>query len=157
MDINKAFTILELDRSKNPNDEIIKKAYKKMAIKWHPDKNPDNKELAESKFKEIAEAYKVLTNKDNFANMNNFAFRGQGINAEDLFKQMFQGMQINPLQTQFSTRNIGGSSFSINIGGPNISSNMRSSSVSIRGNKKIEVIKETKNGMTSERVIITEL
>jgi len=134
----------------------IKRAFRKKANQYHPDKNPGNAE-AENKFKEIAEAYKVLTNKDNFTNMNNFAFRGQGINAEDLFKQMFQGMQINPSQTQFATRNIGGQSFTINIGSPNISSNMRSSSVSIRGNKKIEVIKEIKNGVTSERVIITEL
>jgi len=46
---------------KTATDKDIKKAYKKMAVKWHPDKNPDNKEVAEEKFKEIAEAYSVLS------------------------------------------------------------------------------------------------
>ena len=36
-------------------------SYKKMALRWHPDKNPDNKEEAETRFKEISEAYEVLS------------------------------------------------------------------------------------------------
>jgi len=51
------YEILEI--SKNADDSEIKKAYRKMAIKHHPDKNPGNKE-AEDKFKEAAEAYEVL-------------------------------------------------------------------------------------------------
>ncbi|XP_057648595.1 dnaJ homolog subfamily B member 7 isoform X2 [Chionomys nivalis] len=42
--------------------EDIKRAYRKVALKWHPDKNPENKEEAERKFKEVAEAYEVLSN-----------------------------------------------------------------------------------------------
>ncbi|EKX33507.1 hypothetical protein GUITHDRAFT_56395, partial [Guillardia theta CCMP2712] len=39
----------------------VKKAYHKMALKWHPDRHPSNKELADKKFKEIQEAYDVLS------------------------------------------------------------------------------------------------
>lgn len=47
--------------AKDAPDDVIRKAYKKLAIKWHPDKNPDNKQEAEEKFKEISEAYTVLS------------------------------------------------------------------------------------------------
>jgi len=48
--------------SRSASDADIKKAYRKEALKWHPDKNPDNKENAEVQFKAVAEAYEVLSN-----------------------------------------------------------------------------------------------
>ena len=47
--------------SKNADANEIKKKYKKMAMKYHPDRNKDNKEEAEKKFKDISNAYNVLT------------------------------------------------------------------------------------------------
>lgn len=53
------YKILQVDR--NAKDDDLKKAYRKLAMKWHPDKNPNNKKDAEAKFKQISEAYDVLS------------------------------------------------------------------------------------------------
>ncbi|KAJ4788738.1 hypothetical protein LUZ62_039984 [Rhynchospora pubera] len=53
------YKVLQVDRS--ASDDDLKKAYRKLAMKWHPDKNPSNKKEAEAKFKQIAEAYDVLS------------------------------------------------------------------------------------------------
>ena len=47
--------------AKNASEEEIKKSYRKLAMKYHPDRNPDSKE-SEEKFKEVKEAYEMLTN-----------------------------------------------------------------------------------------------
>ncbi len=62
---------------KNANADDIKKAYRKAAIKYHPDKNPGDKE-AEEKFKEAAEAYDVLSNPDKRARYDQFGHAGLG-------------------------------------------------------------------------------
>ncbi|CAA7050137.1 unnamed protein product [Microthlaspi erraticum] len=53
------YKVLEVDKS--ASDDDLKKAYRKLAMKWHPDKNPNNKKDAEAKFKQISEAYDVLS------------------------------------------------------------------------------------------------
>ena len=57
--------------SKDASQEEIKKQYKKLALKWHPDKNKDNPE-AEQKFKDIAEAYAVLGDEAKRRNYDQF-------------------------------------------------------------------------------------
>ncbi len=80
---------------KNSSESEIKKAYRKLAIKYHPDKNPGNKE-AEAKFKQAAEAYEVLGNKEKKSKYDQFghaAFEGAGgfgsggMNMDDIFSQ----------------------------------------------------------------------
>lgn len=53
------YLILEISKTATP--EEIKKAYRRLALKWHPDKNPHNKEEAEKKFKQISQAYEILS------------------------------------------------------------------------------------------------
>lgn len=98
-----------LNVSKNANQEDIKKAYRKLAMKWHPDKNINNKNFAEKKFKEINKAYDILSDEKkkrkydlygdegefpqtaNFSNNNqNFPFNGN-----DFFNQFFGNNSFN--------------------------------------------------------------
>lgn len=86
------YEVLGVDKS--AAQEEIKKAYRKIAIKYHPDKNPDNPQ-AEEMFKEAAEAYEVLSNPekkqryDQFGHqgVNGGGFGGGGMNMEDIFSQ----------------------------------------------------------------------
>lgn len=62
--------------SKNATDDELKKAYRKLAKQYHPDANPDKKEEAEKKFKEINEAYEVLSDKQKRQMYDQFGFDG---------------------------------------------------------------------------------
>jgi DnaJ-class molecular chaperone len=57
--MNDYYSILEIGRSASQDE--VKKAYRKLGLKWHPDKNPNNSKEAEKKFKEISEAYEILS------------------------------------------------------------------------------------------------
>ncbi len=83
--------------SKDASDADIKKAYRKLAVQFHPDKNPGNKQ-AEEKFKEISAAFDVLKDPEKRAKYDQFghdAFRGGsstgGVDPFDLFKDVFGG------------------------------------------------------------------
>ena len=80
---------------KNATPEELKKAYRKLALQYHPDRNPGNKE-AEEKFKEAAEAYEVLSNPEKRQRYDQFGFAGmggqggyggQGMSMDDIFSQ----------------------------------------------------------------------
>ena len=86
------YEVLGVD--KNATAEEIKRAYRKLAIKYHPDRNPGNKE-AEEKFKEAAEAYEVLHDDDKRRQYDQFGFnapgggfdgfQGGGMDMDDIF------------------------------------------------------------------------
>lgn len=67
--------------SKSASDSEIKKAYRKLAMKYHPDRNPDNKE-AEQKFKEAAEAYEVLSDQTKRSRYDQFGHAGMNAGAD---------------------------------------------------------------------------
>ena len=101
--------------AKGASAEEIKKAYRKLAIKYHPDKNPDDKS-AEEKFKEAAEAYEVLSSPEKKQRYDQFghagvggaagggSYGGGGMNMEDIFSQfgdIFGGGGGSPFDSFF--------------------------------------------------------
>jgi len=89
------YDILGVNKSASADE--LKKAYRKLAIKYHPDKNPDDKS-AEDKFKEAAEAYEILSNPEKRQRYDQFGhagsqggygvgYGGGGMNMEDIFSQ----------------------------------------------------------------------
>src|SRR6187551_2357449 len=90
------YEILEI--SKSASQDEIKKAYRKVAMQYHPDRNPGDK-ASEEKFKEAAEAYEVLNDADKRAQYDRFGHNafaqgrgggfngGAGMNMDDIFSQ----------------------------------------------------------------------
>lgn len=88
-----------LNLTKEASEVDIKKAYKKLAIKWHPDKNPNNLKEAEEKFKKISEAYQVLSepekrelyDKYGKDGLDKSGFNFDPSNMSDIFSNLFGG------------------------------------------------------------------
>jgi len=95
------YEILGVDRNVSAPD--LKKAFKRLAIKYHPDKNPGNTE-AEAKFKEAAEAYEVLSDQEKRQTYDQFGHQGvnsnfgqsgfQNVDINDIFNNIFGGDEI---------------------------------------------------------------
>lgn len=95
------YSILKVDRK--ATDEDLKKSYRRLAMKWHPDKNPNTKKEAETKFKKISEAYEVLSDPQKRSIYDQYGEEGlkdmpppgsssKGFNprnAEDIFAEFF--------------------------------------------------------------------
>lgn len=87
------YEVLTVEREASSDE--IKSAYRKAALKWHPDRNPENKEVAEEKFRESTEAYSVLSDQNKRAAYDRFGHAGvSGMGAEGGFDaSIFEGFQ----------------------------------------------------------------
>ncbi len=121
--------------SRNATDEELKKAYRKLALKWHPDRNKDNKKVAEEKFKDISQAYEVLSDKEKRKMYDMYGEEGVngtmpqggpggmpggmgggmpggfsfgGMDPRDLFAQLFGTSDFNTAYSQYGDEDSGG-------------------------------------------------
>ena len=106
--------------TKEASADEIKKAYRKKAMQYHPDRNPGDKE-AEEKFKEAAEAYDVLSNPDKKARYDQFGHAGMGSEASD-----FSGMNFNDIFSHFADVFAGG--FGGGMSAPPVEENKKTTS-----------------------------
>ena len=149
--------------SPGSSNEDIKRAYRKLALQWHPDRNKTPE--AEGKFKEIGEAYEILTtssqNKPNInPNMNtNMPFKNPNMpfkNPHDLFtslfgQNVFQNVHTNTMPININIIRTNG----FNTYVPGVTS--KQVQTTINGDNKIETITETGGGRIKRRQIITNL
>lgn len=103
--------------NRDADDEAIKKAYRKLALKWHPDRNPSNKEAAEKQFKSISEAYEVLSDKNKRAVYDQFGEEGLKNGAPAPGADGFSGFGGSGGEARFP----GGNFFHYTSGGPRTS------------------------------------
>src|ERR1700748_689919 len=118
-----------LGLSKGASADEIKKSYRKVAMQFHPDRNPGDK-AAEEKFKEAAEAYEVLSDADKRAQYDRYGhaglsgngrgFGGSNMNTEDIFSQFGDIFGDDLFGSFFGGRRGGGNSRSRGVRGRNL-------------------------------------
>ena len=120
------YEILGID--KHASAEQIKKAYRKLALKWHPDKNQNNIDVATKKFRDVTEAYDTLSDETKRRNYDMFGRTDAqhiNINPEEIFKTLFGGQDVFQL--------FGNNMFDIRIGGGGVRiGGMRNMNQSVR-------------------------
>ena len=149
------YSILGVDR--NANEEQIKKAYRKKAMQFHPDKNQGDP-TAETKFKELAEAYDLLMNPDKLHKANEgHGFPHGFVDPNELFNQIFRDMNMHGFSPGHHGQqvhiNLGG--LGINLGHGFNPGVMRSTSVCFINGQRVENITEVINGVTHQHTFVT--
>ncbi len=105
MEFQDYYAVLGVDRDASADD--IKKAYRKLALKWHPDRHPEGERTdAEARFKRVAEAYEVLSDQDKRGRYDRF---GQNWKQGDEFRAQPQDTQMTPQEFESA---FGGTGFS---------------------------------------------
>ena len=165
MDKHKCLSILGIEDGVSQDD--IKKAYKKLALKYHPDKqdpsaSAEDKQAAETKFKELAEAYDLLMNPDKLHKANEgHGFPHGFVDPNELFNQIFRDMNMHHGQMHHGQMHHG-QQVHINLGGLGINLGpgfnpgvMRSTSVCFINGQRVENITEVINGVTHQHTFVT--
>ena len=149
-----------LNVSKDASQDDIKKSYRKLALKYHPDKNPDNQE-AEKKFKEAAEAYSVLSNQQKRSRYDQFGHAGVGM-GDSQGQGGFSGggihMSMDDIFSQFGDI-FGGSPFESFFGGSSQGRQRRSRGSDIRIKIKLtyeEIAKGIEKKIKIKRSLVSD-
>lgn len=115
--------------NKNATDDELKKAYRKLAKKYHPDANPDNKKEAEAKFKEVNEAYENLSDPQKRRMYDQFGHAGpQGFGGNSgFYSQGFEGFDVDlgDIFSSFFGGGFGGRSSRARNSGPTKGASLR--------------------------------
>jgi curved DNA-binding protein CbpA len=152
-----------LDVEKNASIDQIKKQYRVLAMQNHPDKGGD-----EEKFKDISEAYEVLSNTDKRTQYDNpqsqFQFNRGSINPDEIFRAFFGGMGrgmdvpifgMHPGQVHFHHPFANVNVVNVGHGAPNMSSS--TTRIFTQGHMRIQQTTEVRNGVKTETIVETNL
>ena len=138
------YKILGLDITST--DDMVKKKYKKLALKYHPDKNTSDD--ASEKFAKISQAYEnIINKKPNINNINRENVFNVNINSNELFNQLFKNMNISEMSEMSN----------VFVSPLPTKTTFTSTTVQIVNGKKIQTVREKKNGVTRTKTIISDI